>query len=88
MTTDGADVPFEHGYARTRRIPHPVVVRAEPRMRRGGYFCSTRANLWAAFAHEQSPCWQAAADGRTRVTYNGETKEVVWDMAITEGEAV
>ena len=65
----------------------PLLRGLNHRMRRGGYFYSTQANLWAAFALERHNK-QAAADGRTRVTYNGETKEVVWDMATTEGEAV
>ena len=50
-----------------------------------GYFYSTQANLWAAFALERHNK-QASADGRTRVTYNNETKEVVWDSNTTEGE--
>ena len=65
----------------------PLLKGLNNRMQRGGYFYSTQANLWAAYALERHNK-QAAADGRTRVTYNGETKEVVWDAATTEGEVV
>ncbi len=64
----------------------PLLRGLNNRMQRGGYFYSTQANLWAAYALERHNK-QAAADGRTRITYNGETKEVVWDAAVTEGEA-
>ena len=63
----------------------PLLKALNNRMRRGGYFYSTQANLWAAFALERHNK-QASADGRTRVTYNNETKEVVWDANTTEGE--
>ncbi|MBL8308919.1 MAG: hypothetical protein JNL19_00710 [Burkholderiales bacterium] len=64
----------------------PLLRGLNNRMQRGGYFWSTQANLWAAFALERHNK-QAAADGRTRITYNGETKEVVWDAGSLEGEA-
>ena len=63
----------------------PLLKGLNNRMQRGGYFYSTQANLWAAFALERHNK-QASADGRTRVTYNNETKEVVWDSNTTEGE--
>ena len=65
----------------------PLLKGLNNRMQRGGYFYSTQANLWAAYALERHNK-QASADGRTRVTYNNETKEVVWDAATTEGEVV
>ena len=65
----------------------PLLKGLNNRMQRGGYFYSTQANLWAAYAMERHNK-QAAADGRTRVTYNGETKEVLWDGGTTEGEVV
>ena len=65
----------------------PLLKGLNNRMQRGGYFWSTQANLWAAYALERHNK-QAAADGRTRITYNGETKEVVWDAGTTEGEVV
>ena len=65
----------------------PLLKGLNNRMQRGGYFYSTQANLWAAYALERHNK-QASADGRTRVTYNGETKEVVWDAATTEGEVI
>jgi len=63
----------------------PLLKGLNNRMQRGGYFWSTQANLWAAYALERHNK-QAAADGRTRVTYNGETKELVWEAGTTEGE--
>ena len=63
----------------------PLLKGLNNRMQRGGYFYSTQANLWAAYAMERHNK-NAAADGRTRVTYNGETKEVEWDAATSEGE--
>ena len=63
----------------------PLLKGLNNRMQRGGYFWSTQANLWAAFALERYSK-QAAADGRTRITYNDETKEVVWGANVTEGE--
>ena len=65
----------------------PLLKGLNNRMQRGGYFWSTQANLWAAYALERHNK-QASADGRTRVTYNGETKELVWDAATTEGEVI
>ncbi len=65
----------------------PLLKGLNNRMQRGGYFYSTQANLWAAYALERHNK-QAAADGRTRVTYNGETKEVLWDAVTTEGEVI
>ncbi len=63
----------------------PLLKGLNNRMQRGGYFWSTQANLWAAFALERYNK-QAVADGRTRITYNDETKEVVWDANVNEGE--
>ena len=65
----------------------PLLRGLNNRMQRGGFFYSTQANLWAAYALERHNK-QAAADGRTRVTYNGETKEVVLDAATTEGAVI
>lgn len=64
----------------------PLLKGLNNRMSRGGYFWSTQANLWAAYALERHNK-QASADGRTRITYNGETKEVVWDAGTLEGDA-
>ncbi|TAG06100.1 MAG: hypothetical protein EAZ43_01015 [Betaproteobacteria bacterium] len=63
----------------------PLLKGLNNRMRRDGHFWSTQANIWAAFAMERY-AKQAAADGRTRITYNGETKEVVWDGGRTDEE--
>ncbi|MCZ2136367.1 MAG: hypothetical protein LC098_13230 [Burkholderiales bacterium] len=63
----------------------PLLRGLNNRMHRGGYFYGTQANLWAAFALEKY-ARLASADGRTRVTFRGETKELVWDNTITEGE--
>jgi len=63
----------------------PLLKGLNNRMQRGGYFYSTQANLWAAFALERHNK-QASADGRTRVIYNNETKEVAWDSNTLEGE--
>ena len=63
----------------------PLLRGINNRMRRGGYFYSTQANIWTAFALERYNK-QAAADGRTRITYNGETKEVVWGGDALDGE--
>jgi alpha-2-macroglobulin len=63
----------------------PLLKGLNNRMRREGHFYSTQANIWAAFAMEKY-AKQAAADGRTRVTYNGETKEIVWDSGRTDEE--
>jgi alpha-2-macroglobulin len=63
----------------------PLLKGLNNRMRREGHFYSTQANIWAAFAMEKY-AKLAAADGRTRVTYNGETKEIVWDGGRTDEE--
>jgi alpha-2-macroglobulin len=65
----------------------PLLKGLNNRMRREGHFWSTQANIWAAFAMEKY-AKQAAADGRTRITYNGETKEVVWDGDRTDEEVI
>ncbi len=64
----------------------PLLRQLNSRMQRGGYFYSTQANIWAAFAMERH-AKTVAADGRTRVTFRGETKEIVWDAGVLDGEA-
>jgi uncharacterized protein YfaS (alpha-2-macroglobulin family) len=63
----------------------PLLRQLNSRMLRSGHFYSTQANIWTAFAIERH-AKQASADGRTRISFRGETKEVVWDAGLIEGE--
>ncbi len=63
----------------------PLLRQLNSRMLRSGHFWSTQANIWAAFALERH-AKQASADGRTRVTFRGETKEAVWDANVLDQE--
>jgi alpha-2-macroglobulin len=64
----------------------PLLRQLNSRMLRSGHFYSTQANIWTAFAMERH-AKQVSADGRTRIAFRGETKEVVWDAGVLEGEA-
>ncbi len=63
----------------------PLLRQLNSRMLRAGHFYSTQANIWTAFAIERH-AKQASADGRTRISFRGETKEVVWDAGLIDGE--
>jgi uncharacterized protein YfaS (alpha-2-macroglobulin family) len=61
----------------------PLVRTLNNRMQRAGHLSGTQANLWAAYALERHAA-TAQADGRTRVTWRGETREIVWSPGTTE----
>ncbi len=61
----------------------PLVRTLNNRMQRVGHLSGTQANLWAAYALERHAA-TAQADGRTRVTWRGETREIVWSPGTTE----
>jgi alpha-2-macroglobulin len=63
----------------------PLLRQLNSRMLRSGHFYSTQANIWAAFALERH-AKQASAEGRTRITFRGETKEAVWDANVLDQE--
>jgi alpha-2-macroglobulin len=63
----------------------PLLRQLNSRMLRSGHFYSTQANIWAAFALERH-AKQASAEGRTRIAFRGETKEIVWDAGVLDGE--
>lgn len=63
----------------------PLLRQLNSRMLRSGHFWSTQANIWAAFAIERH-AKLASAEGRTRVSFRGETKEAVWDANSLEQE--
>ena len=55
----------------------PLVRTLNQRMQRSGHLSGTQANLWAAWALERH-ARSAQAEGRTRVTYGGQTHEIAW----------
>ncbi len=63
----------------------PLLRQLNSRMLRAGHFWSTQANIWAAFAIERH-AKTASAEGRTRITFRGETKEAVWDGNVLDQE--
>jgi alpha-2-macroglobulin len=67
------------------QLKMPLLRQLNSRMLRAGHFYSTQANIWTAFAIERH-AKQASADGRTRITFRGETKEVVWSGDAIDNE--
>lgn len=61
----------------------PLVRTLNNRLQRVGHLSGTQANLWAAYALERHAA-TASADGRTRISYRGQTREVTWNPGTTE----
>ncbi len=61
----------------------PLVRTLNDRLQRAGHLLGTQANLWAAYALERHAA-TASAEGRTRISYRGQTREIAWNPGMTE----